>query len=153
MSGSVLGSPFPPEVDSRLATVETQVNTTDTAATTLAARVSSVENGLLLPAAAANTETSSVNASALSVSKLQSLISSTGASSRTLAAPAADGMFKIIRMSADAGDTTLAMTNFNAQANLGTASVITFNDVADSVVLVSVGTKWTLLAFSGVGLT
>ncbi len=148
LTATLRGTPFQPEVDQRLADAETAVNTNDTAAL---ARVASLENGLFLPAAAANTETSTTNAGALSVTKMQSLIHSAGSETRTLAAPAADGRFKLIRMLTDGGDVTLAMTNFHA--TLGTASVITFGDVGDSLVLVSVASKWLVIGYPGCGAT
>lgn len=137
---SIQGAPFQPEVDSR-------INSVETAATTLTTRVDGLGNGTFEVSDSDNTETSTTNGSALSVTKLVSLLVTTAAGTRTLAAPSVDGQLKIIRMATDGGDATLAMTNM--WATLGTGSIITFNDVADSAVLVSVGSKWLVLGTPG----
>ena len=146
---SIQGSPIQPEIDTRFNTLEGGLGTNDVARD---ARIASVENGLLLPGNAANTET--LSAGAVSVSKLVTLLNSTGAAVLTLAAPAADGQFKTIKMISGTADCTLAMTNFHASVDLGTASVVTFCGVGDSVMLYSVASKWLFLARGGiVGLT
>ncbi len=91
------------------------------------------------------TETASTNAGALSVTKFQSLISSAGAETRTLAAPGSNGLMKLIAMTVHVGDVTLAGTNIWGQ----TAATCTFAAVGDSIVLMAVGGKWLILGQNG----
>lgn len=94
----------------------------------------------------ANLETSSTNAGAISITKLITNISSAGAETRTLAAPGAAGILKIINMSVDGGDVTMAATNIGA----GTGSA-TFDDVGDCLILMSSSaTKWQVLGGNAV---
>jgi hypothetical protein len=75
---------------------------------------------------------------------MKSNISSAGAESRTLAAPGAAnvGRMKVIEMTVDGGDVTLALTNVLGQE----ATTATFNDVADCLILYGLNaTKWVLL--------
>lgn len=92
-----------------------------------------------------NIETSTTNAGAISVSKLQTNISSAASQSRTLAAPGAGnvGQIKIITMTVDGGDVTLAGTNITGEA----ATTATFDDVGDYLILYALSaTKWIILA-------
>ena len=105
-----------------------------------------VSNGTFDAASSANKETSTTDASALSVSKLVSYISASTGQSRTLAAPTADGQLKMIEMTVHGGDVTLAGTNIWGQE----AATGTFNAVGDSIVLLSLGGKWLLVASNSV---
>ena len=101
----------------------------------------------------AQTETSTGTSGALSVTKRISNIDSTaGAGSRTLAAPDASmlGMVKIITMTVDGGDTTLALTNVTGGSAATTA---TFDAVNDTLVLVGGVSKWHVVGEAGVALT
>jgi hypothetical protein len=96
-----------------------------------------MQNGRFDVVTAGNIETSTTDAGALSISKLLSNISSAAGESRTLAAPAADGVLKLIVMTVKGGNVTLAATNIGA--GTGTA---TFDAVGKSLVLISAGGKW-----------
>jgi hypothetical protein len=112
---------------------------------TIAANAS---RGIFDIATAANIETSSGTSGALSVTKLYSAIDSTaGAGSRTLAAPAAGCRLKVIEMTVDNGDTTLALTNVVGGSAGSTA---TFDDIGDYLILLSVGAKWVVLGNTAV---
>jgi hypothetical protein len=92
------------------------------------------------------TETSTANAGALSVATFQSLISSAGAETRTFAAPGGNGILKVIVMTVDGGDVTMLGTNiWSAEAQ-----TCTFDDVGDSLILLSAGGKWVILKATGV---
>jgi len=92
------------------------------------------------------TETTTVSNTTLSVTKFQSLISSAGSEARGLAAPSGNGFLKIIVMTVDNGAVTLAGTNIWGQES----TTCTFDDVGDSLVLLSVGGKWVLVKATGV---
>ena len=89
-------------------------------------------------------------AGAISLEVAHTNIVSTGANALTLAAPTKPGFIKTIRMLTDGGDATLASTNIVGQSS-GTTS-ITFNDVGDYLVLVSISglAKWAVLKEGGV---
>lgn len=100
-------------------------------------------NGLMDGALADNKQVSTVDAEALDITKLISEIDSSGAESRTLAAPGANVVrTKIIKMTVDGGDVTLAGTNVLGDE----AQTFTFAAVGDTIVLLSNGgTKWILI--------
>lgn len=89
-------------------------------------------------------EVLSVNGSALSPNVLLSQIATVGAETRTLAAPAADGQLKIITMTVNGGNATIALTNFS------TGTTLTFSAVGQSAILMSAGGLWVRLAGSAV---
>lgn len=74
-----------------------------------------------------------------------------GAGAVTLAAPDAtcQGYVKVVEMTVDNGDVTLALTNVEGQSSGTTA---TFGDVGDKLVLVAGASKWVVLKEVGVGL-
>jgi len=98
----------------------------------------------------AQTETIAA-AGAVSVVKRLSNVTLVGAGAITLAAPSATmlGMVKIIQMTVDNGDVTLALTNVQGQSSGTTA---TFNDVGDTLVLVGGASKWTVIGEAGISL-
>lgn len=100
-------------------------------------------NGLLDAVLAANKEVAASDAGALSITKLLSEIDSSGAESRTLAAPGAGLVrFKVIRFTVDGGDVTLAGTNVLGDE----AQTFTFAAVGDTIILMSNGgVKWVLI--------
>ena len=91
-------------------------------------------------------------AGAISIDKLYTSLVTTAADALTLAAPGATSIprLKIIHMTTDGGDGTLASTNIVGQSS-GTTS-ITFNDAGDYLVLVSIPglNKWSVLKEGGV---
>lgn len=91
-------------------------------------------------------------AGAISIDKAYTSLVTTGADALTLAAPGAASIprVKVIHMTTDGGDGTLASTNIVGQSS-GTTS-ITFNDAGDYLVLVSVPglNKWSVLKEGGV---
>lgn len=89
-------------------------------------------------------------APALAVSQL----ALAGAGAVTLAVPTKPAFIKVVKMTTDNGDVTLAMTNIVGNL-VGVNTTITFNDVGDSVTLCSdIATGlWTLLAYNGVTLS
>lgn len=92
-------------------------------------------------------------AGALSVTKKVSLLALAGAGAVTLAAPGAEmlGQTKLIQMTADNGDVTLALTNVVGQSSGTTA---TFNDVGDSLTLLAgANSKWIVVKEQGVSLS
>lgn len=101
--------------------------------------------------ASVSTETRT-GAGAISISTVYTSLVTTGADALTLAAPGAASIprFKVIHMTTDGGDGTLASTNIVGQSS-GTTS-ITFNDAGDYLVLVSVPglNKWSVLKEGGV---
>lgn len=100
-----------------------------------------VQGGLLEPASG-NTETSAANGGAIAVDTLETLITSAGVETRTLAAPGVKGQLKVITMTVDMGDVTLAGTNILGQEAL----TGTFDDVGDTLVLYGYSTtKWVIL--------
>lgn len=135
-------SPYFPQTETRLAAAETNISTAQT-------DILKVADGSFDAVLAANVETSSTNAGAISITKLYSKITSAGAESRTLAAPSRVGQSKIIYFLTDGGDVTLALTNVWANE----AKTATFNDVGDNLVLISADTtKWTLISSPGVSI-
>lgn len=101
--------------------------------------------------ASVSTETRT-GAGAISISTAYTSVVTTGADALTLAAPGATSLprLKVIHMTTDGGDGTLASTNIVGQSS-GTTS-ITFNDAGDYLVLVSVPglNKWSVLKEGGV---
>lgn len=91
-------------------------------------------------------------AGALSVLKRISKLALVGAGAVTLAAPDASllGQVKIITMTTDNGDVTLALTNVNGGS---AATTCTFNDVNDALILVAGVNKWHVIAEAGVAMT
>lgn len=91
-------------------------------------------------------------AGAVSISKAYTSLVTTGANALTLAAPGAASIprLKVIHMTTDGGDGTLASTNIIGQSS-GTTS-ITFDDAGDYLVLVAVPglNKWAVVKEGGV---
>lgn len=91
-------------------------------------------------------------AGAISITKLYTSLVTTGADALTLAAPGAASIprVKVIHMTTDGGDGTLASTNIIGQSS-GTTS-ITFNDAGDYLILQSVPglNKWAVIKEGGV---
>jgi len=81
---------------------------------------------------------------AISVTKRITKLEDTGTGAYTLAAPNAAllGMVKLIEMTVDNGDVTLALTNVDGAAPGTTA---TFNDAGDHIALVAGVSKWLYL--------
>lgn len=100
--------------------------------------------------ASANTETITA-AGAVSITKPHTSLALVGAGAVTLAAPSVDGVVKIIVMTADNGDVTMALTNVVGGS---AATTCTFNDANDCIVLVSslARAKWIVLKEVGVTL-
>lgn len=99
----------------------------------------------------ANTEVLT-GAGAISVTKrITQLDSTAGTFAATLAAPDATmlGMVKIIEMTVDNGDVTLALTNVQGQSS-GTGA--TFDAVGETLVLVAGTSKWNVIGEAGVTL-
>lgn len=93
-----------------------------------------------------------VGAGAVSVTTAETSVALVGAGAITLAAPTKPAFIKILTMTADNGDVTLALTNVVG----GTAATTcTFNDVNDFIVLVSdlARAKWVVLKESGVAMS
>lgn len=100
----------------------------------------------------ATTQTETVAAAgAISVTKKITKLALVGAGAVTLAAPDATmlGVVKIIEMTADNGDVTLALTNVTGQS---TGTTATFNDVGDALTLIGGVSKWHVLGEAGLGL-
>lgn len=91
-------------------------------------------------------------AGALSIIKRVSKLALVGAGAVTLAAPDATclGYIKVIEMTTDNGDVTLALTNVVGQSSGTTA---TFNDAGDQLVLVASVDKWIVIKERGVTLS
>ena len=91
-------------------------------------------------------------AGALSITARVSKLALVGAGAVTIAAPDATclGYIKLIEMSADNGDVTLALTNVVGQSSGTTA---TFNDVTDQLVLIAGVNKWIVLKERGIALS
>jgi hypothetical protein len=89
-------------------------------------------------------------AGAISTTVAETAIVSTGADALTLAAATVPGLIKTIAMRTDGGDATLASTNILGQSAGSTS--ITFNDVGDTLVLMSCAEtgKWLVLKEVGV---
>lgn len=92
-----------------------------------------------------------IAAGAITPSKRYSGIALVGAGAVTLAVPGAGmlGQLKVIEMTADNGDVTLALTNVVGQSSGTTA---TFNDVGDKLVLIGAASVWIVLKEVGIGL-
>jgi hypothetical protein len=102
--------------------------------------------------ASANTETI-IAAGACSITITNSILDSTaGAMAVTLAAPGADmlGRIKVIEMTADGGDVTLALTNVTGGS---AATTCTWANVDEALVLVGGTNAWHVIAESGVVLS
>ena len=99
----------------------------------------------------AQTETI-IGAGAVSVVKRLSNLALVGAGAVTLAAPGATmlGMVKVITMTVDNGDVTLALTNVQGGS---AASTATFSAVGQQLVLVGASAKWTVVGQGGVVLS
>lgn len=121
-----------------------EINASVAGLTATSTQVNNVINGSFCVAGGC-TETSTTNAGALSVTKLQSLISAAGAESRTLAAPGGNGLLKIIAMTVHGGDVTLVGTNIWGE----TAHTCTFAAVGDTIIMMSAGGKWVILGKNG----
>jgi hypothetical protein len=91
-------------------------------------------------------------AGAISVVRRMTKLALVGAGAVTLAVPDASlfGAIKVIVMSADNGDVTLALTNITGGS---AATTCTFNDVNDTLTLVGGLNKWHVLGEAGVVLT
>ena len=74
-----------------------------------------------------------------------------GAGAGTLATPNAimTGQIKTIRMSADNGDVTMALTNVNNVAGASAGTTCTFDAVGDTLILAACGAKWVVIGISG----
>jgi len=90
-------------------------------------------------------------AGACSVTVAESRLALSGAGAVTLAAPSKPGLVKVITMTADNGDVTMALTNVVGGSAATTA---TFDAVGETLILVSnMGAgKWSVLAEIGVTL-
>ena len=101
--------------------------------------------------ASVSTETRT-GAGAISTTTVYTSLVTTAADALTLAAPGAATLprFKVIHMTTDGGDGTLASTNIVGQS-AGTTS-ITFNDAGDYLVLVAIPglNKWSVVKEGGV---
>lgn len=117
-----------------------------------------ITDGLLATTAELNTaadvsaQTETITSGAISVLKRITKIEFPGTGAATLAAPDASmlGHVKVITMTADNGDVTLALTNVNGGS---AATTCTFNDVNDALVLVAGVNKWHVIAEAGVALS
>lgn len=91
-------------------------------------------------------------AGAISITAAYTSLVTTGADALTLAAPGAATLprIKVIHMTTDGGDGTLASTNIVGQSS-GTTS-ITFNDAGDYLVLAAIPglNKWSVIKEGGV---
>ena len=98
----------------------------------------------------AQTETV-IGAGAVSIALRLTNLALVGAGAVTLAVPGADmlGVVKVITMTADNGDVTLALTNVTGQSAGTTA---TFNSVGDALVLVGGVSKWHVVGEAGIAL-
>lgn len=104
-------------------------------------------------AADASAQTETVEAAgAVSVTKRITKLALSGAGAVTLAAPDTTmlGVVKIITMSANNGDVTLALTNVTGQSSGTTA---TFNGVGDALILVGGLSKWHVIGEAGIALS
>jgi hypothetical protein len=133
--------PFTDEQAAKDAAQDTATSTAQTDATAAAAIGNLVDNGQF--DITNNTELTTTDTGAISIATLLTNISTAGAESRTLAAPSAAGKLKIITMTVDGGDCTLALTNVVGGSAATTA---TFSAVGQSLVLLSAGAKWHVLS-------
>lgn len=92
-----------------------------------------------------------IAAGAIAVDKKVSYLALVGAGAVTLAVPDGTmlGQVKVVEMTVDNGDVTLALTNVVGQSSGTTA---TFGDVGDKLVLVAGLDKWVVIAEVGVAL-
>ena len=130
-----------------------------TAVTATAAELN-ILNGVTATAAELNkndlsAETETIDSGvAVSVTKKITNIdnTTTGAGAITLAAPDASmlGVVKVIEMTVDNGDVTLALTNVQGGSAATTA---TFDAVGEQLVLVGGSAKWTVIGEGGVTLS
>lgn len=99
----------------------------------------------------ANTVTTT-GAGALAVTNSIDYLALTGAGAVTLAAPDATmiGKIKVIEMTVDNGDVTLALTNVQGGS---AATTCTWSAVGQALVLVGGLTKWNVVSEGGVALT
>lgn len=107
-----------------------------------AATATSLTSGALQGAVQALSGTGALGA--VTLTNITTTVTTTGAATGTLA-DGAQGQIKIITMIVDGGDFVLT------PVNLGGYTTITFNDAADSVILVFAGTDWWVV--SNVGTT
>lgn len=93
------------------------------------------------------TETLSANG-AIAVNKRITQLATSGAGACTIATPAAVmiGLVKVIAMTVDNGDVTLANTNI---AGYPSGTTATFGDVGDTMILVGGTTKWIFCGHNG----
>jgi len=68
----------------------------------------------------------------------------------TLAAPTLPGITKVMEMTADNGDVTMALTNVEGGS---AATTCTWNSVGDTLILMSRSSKWIVIKEQGVALT
>ena len=114
------------------------------AADALAARNTLLEDGLFQSELAANTETlTAAGAVTPHATKMRTAFDTTlGAQTATIGAASRVGQIKVMEMTVDGGDVTVAMTNVIGQP---TGTTFKLDDVGDCVVLFSVGVKWLYL--------
>ena len=93
-----------------------------------------------------------VAAGAITTTAKHSRLAVVGGGAVTLAVPPATmlGQIKVIEMTTDDGDVTLALTNVEGQSSGTTA---TFNSVDDKLVLIAGASKWTVLKEFGIALS
>jgi hypothetical protein len=91
-------------------------------------------------------------AGAVSVSTAYTAVALVGTGAITLAAPSKPAFIKVLKMTADNGDVTMSLANVVGGSAATTA---TFNDVGDTLVLVSdaASGKWVVIAEVGVVLS
>lgn len=108
-------------------------------------------NGVNVTAYLDNTPETLIAAGALALGKRVSKLELASGGAVTLAAPDATciGLVKVIEMSVDDGDVTLALTNVVGQSSGTTA---TFNDVRDQLVVIGGVDKWIVLKERGISL-
>jgi hypothetical protein len=94
-------------------------------------------------------------AGAVSVLLKTSNLELVGAGAVTLDVPNAimAGQIKTIRMTADNGDVTMALTNVNNVAGASAGTTCTFDAVGDTIILAACGAKWVVIGISGAAIT
>jgi hypothetical protein len=99
-----------------------------------------------------NTETIAKTTTVSVTKRMTKIDSTTGTGAITLAAPGAAmfGMIKVIEMTVDGGDITLALTNVTGGS---AATTCTFSAINQALVLVGGTNKWHVIAESGAALT
>ena len=143
--------PYNVEEENRFTTIEstnttqtTDISTATSAASAAQADADSAQAGVF-DVSGSGTETIAA-AGAISVSVPKSNLALVGAGAVTLAAPAAGVCrLKIVEMTVDNGDVTLAATNIVG----GAASTFTFAEVGDRLVLLAVNQKWQVIGNAG----